>query len=196
MKLSTKLFACFAIMIVIAVLYRFIPLPIGIYGFTPVFAIAVFGGAIFRNDKKLAFTLPLVTLFLSDLIFQMLYKAGKWNVPGFYDGQLLNYFLIVLTTYVGFFIKRIKITNVLIAAVAAPSLFYVLSNFSVWATTALYPKTLLGLQTCYIAGLPFYFPWSIVSTVVYIGVLFGTFYAIQNLSWQRAHSISAKNTEI
>ena len=186
MKFSTKLSACFAIMIFIAVLYRFIPLPQGVYGFTPVFAVAVFGGAIFGNNKKLAFTLPLVTLFLSDLIFQILYKVGKWSVPGFYDGQLLNYFLIVITTCVGFFVKKIKVANVAAAAVAAPTLFYVLSNFSVWATTPLYPKTLLGLQECYVAGLPFYFPWSIVSTVVYAGVLFGAFYFAQNFLLQPA----------
>lgn len=189
MKLSNKVIISFAALIIIAVVYRFIPLPKGVYGFTPMFAMAVFGGVVFRKDKRLAFVLPLVTMFISDIIFQLLYNAGQSSIAGFYDGQLLNYVLYAVTVCVGFFIKKINIINIAVASIVAPTSFYILSNFSVWLTTNFYPKDMAGLGQCYVAGLPFYFPWSIVSTIVYSGILFGVFYGLQNISTRRlAHS--------
>lgn len=182
MKLFSKIIISFAALIIIAVAYRFIPLPKGVYGFTPMFAMAIFGGSIFRDNKKLAFILPLVTMFISDIIFQLLYNAGQSSIAGFYDGQLLNYVLYAVTVCVGFFVKRINVKNILIASIAAPTLFYALSNFSVWLTTNFYPKTFTGLGQCYVAGLPFYFPWNIVSTIVYSGILFGVFYSVQSFT--------------
>lgn len=188
MKSSNRIIISFAALIIIAVFYRLLPLPKGVYGFTPMFAMAIFGGAIFRDNKKLAFVLPLATMFISDCVFQILYNAGKSSIAGFYEGQLLNYILYAVTVCIGFFVKRINVKNILIASVAAPTLFYILSNFSVWLTTDFYPKTFAGLGQCYVAGLPFYFPWSLVSTIVYSGVLFGLFYGMRSFS---AKSVAA-----
>ncbi|ANI89045.1 hypothetical protein A9P82_06910 [Arachidicoccus ginsenosidimutans] len=184
MKLSNKIIISFAALIVIAVLYRFIPLPKGVYGFTPMFAMAIFGGVIFKDNKKLAFALPLITFFFSDIIYQLLYNAGKpfngnW---GFYKDQWLNYILFAITVCIGFFIKKINIVNVTLAAIAAPTLFYILSNFSYWAFTQSYYNEHKTLLQCYIDGLPFYLPWSVVSTIVYSGILFGAFYGVQNFT--------------
>ena len=116
----------FALLIVVAIFYRLIPMPTGVYGFTPMFAMAIFGGSIFSNNKKYAFALPLFTFFLSDVLFEVLYRAGKWSVPGFYQGQLVNYILFALTVCVGFLIKRTKTLNIAAASIAAPTLFYIL----------------------------------------------------------------------
>lgn len=175
MKSSYKIILAFTLLIAVAILYRLIPMPTGVYGFTPMFAMAIFGGVLFKADKKYAFALPLITFFLSDVLFEILYKAGKWSVPGFYSGQLINYILFALTTCVGFFIKKAKVSNIAIASIAAPTLFYILSNLSVWMTGAYYPKSLAGLQACYVAGLPFYFPYGILSTLVFSTILFGAY---------------------
>ncbi|MGF7230837.1 DUF6580 family putative transport protein [Arachidicoccus sp.] len=175
MKLSYKILLSFTLLIAVAILYRLIPMPSGIYGITPMFAMAIFGGVLFSKDKKYAFALPLITFFLSDVLFEILFKAGKWSVPGFYSGQLINYILFALVTCLGFFIKKAKVLNIAVASVAAPTLFYILSNFSVWITGNYYPKSLAGLQQCYVAGWPFYFPYSIVSTLVFSGILFGAY---------------------
>jgi hypothetical protein len=42
------------------------------------------------------------------------------------------------------------------AAVLGPTSFFVVSNFSVWAGSAMYPHTLGGLGACYFAAIPFY----------------------------------------
>ncbi|HEY0299290.1 MAG TPA: DUF6580 family putative transport protein [Arachidicoccus sp.] len=189
MKTSNKIIISFAVLILVAVLYRLLPLPKGVYGFTPMFAMAIFGGVIFRQDKKWAFTLPLITMFISDIIFQLLHDAGKLDIWGFYEGQLINYILYALTTSVGFFIKKINIVNIGIAAIIAPTLFFLLSNFSYWAFTQSYYNEHNTLLQCYINGLPFYFPWSIVSTIVYSAILFGIFYSVQNSSIRKGVSI-------
>lgn len=42
------------------------------------------------------------------------------------------------------------------AALLGPTSFFVISNFAVWAGSAMYPRTLSGLGTCMAAGIPFY----------------------------------------
>ena len=57
-------------------------------------------------------------------------------------------------------------------AVAAPTSFFLLSNFAVWAGSTMYPHTAAGLGACYVAGLPFYRN-DVVSTALTVGALFG-----------------------
>ncbi|MDR0574632.1 MAG: hypothetical protein LBG96_11490 [Tannerella sp.] len=52
------------------------------------------------------------------------------------------------------------------------------TNFGVWFSSGMYPQTLVGLQACYIAGIPFF--WNtLLGDVVYTGVLFGAFELLQ-----------------
>jgi hypothetical protein len=50
--------------------------------------------------------------------------------------------------------------------------FFLVSNFSVWTTWDMYPKTLSGLASCYIAGLPF-FHNALTSELCFSLLLFG-----------------------
>lgn len=154
------------------------------------YAMAIFGGAIFRTDKKVAFLLPILSFFLSDLLIQALYSAGKWSTPGFYDGQLINYILFALLTFIGFSIRKPRIGNVLVASILAPLVFFILSNLAVWAFAGFYPMTAAGLKTCYIAGWPFFFPYSLLSTLVFSGVLFGGFALIKQQGTHKETSVS------
>lgn len=162
-------------LITLAVVIRLIPMPAGIYGVTPMYAMAIFGGVLFKKDKKFAFLLPLLSFFICDLLIQLLYTAGAWSAPGFYEGQLLNYILFGLLTFVGMAIKKPGVVSVGIASLVAPTLFYLFSNLGVWAFAGFYPMTMAGLKTCYMAGLPFYFPYSLLSTLVFSAVLFGAY---------------------
>jgi hypothetical protein len=47
-----------------------------------------------------------------------------------------------------------------------------LSDFALWATTAMYPHTAAGLESCYVAALPFYGN-DLISTALVAAVLFG-----------------------
>ena len=58
------------------------------------------------------------------------------------------------------------------AAVLGPTSFFLMSNFAVWLGGDMYPKTIGGLGTCYVAGLPFY-GRDLVSTAIVAGAAFG-----------------------
>ena len=60
------------------------------------------------------------------------------------------------------------------AALAGSVLFFVVSNLGVWLHGSLYPMTLEGLVTCYLAAIPF-FRYTIAGDAVYTMTLFGGF---------------------
>ena len=152
-------------------------------GFAPQIAMAIFGGAVIK-DKKWAFLLPLLSMFVSDVLFELFFRAGVLSTPGFYEGQFTNYVLFGLMTVFGFMIRKINIPKVILACVAAPTAFFLLSNFFVWASNSATaglgrPKTFEGLIQCYNDGLPFY-PGSLYSTFVFSFILFGGYYMLRN----------------
>ena len=177
MKNKKQLAGSFILLIVIASLYRIMPgRP---YGFAPMIAMAIFGGAVIK-DKKFAFLLPLLAMFVSDSLYQLLYINGVGNIPGFYEGQVVNYILFGGLTVFGFFIKNFNIKRIAIASLSAPTAYFLISNFLVWASSSPLaglgrPKTFNGLMMCYADGLPFY-PWSIASTFIFSAIIFGSFY--------------------
>jgi hypothetical protein len=177
MKISKQLIGSFILLIVIASLYRIMPgRP---YGFAPQIAMAIFGGAIIK-DKKWAFLFPLLSLFISDALYEVLYLNGVGNISGFYDGQLTNYILFAGLTVFGFFIKNIDVKRIAIASVSAPTAYFLVSNFLVWLSPGAglaRPFTFSGLMMTYADGLPFY-PWSLASTLIFSTILFGSYYFI------------------
>ena len=177
MKNSKQLAISFIILIIVASLYRIMPgRP---YGFAPMIAMAIFGGAVIK-DKKFAFLFPLLAMFISDGLYQLLYINGVGNITGFYDGQLTNYILFGGLTVFGFFIKNFNVKKIAIASFAAPTVYFLISNFLVWASASpmaglARPKTFSGLLMCYSDGLPFY-PWSVAATFIFSALFFGSYY--------------------
>ncbi|HJU46123.1 MAG TPA: DUF6580 family putative transport protein [Chitinophagaceae bacterium] len=145
-------------------------------GFAPQIAIALFAGAIIP-DKKWAVVIPVVSIFLSDCLYQVLYDAGVLFMPGFYEGQWQNYIVFAALACIGFFIKKINVINVLAGALAANVVYFLASNFIVWAgwqgTRGLNrPQTWDGLMQCYTDALPF-LRSNLISTLVFCTILFG-----------------------
>ena len=60
------------------------------------------------------------------------------------------------------------------AALASSVLFYVVTNFGMWLFSGIYPRTLGGLEACYIAAIP-YFGNTLVSDALYSAIFFGIF---------------------
>ena len=52
------------------------------------------------------------------------------------------------------------------------TLFFLVSNFAVWAFQSDYAKTWAGLVQCYWAAIPFY-RWMLSGDVFYLALLFG-----------------------
>ena len=142
---------------------------------------AIFSGAVI-SDKKLAFLLPVLSMFLSDLLFQALHSAGMYPMAGFYEGQWLNYLLFAGLVLIGFAIRRITVLNVFLASLAAPTVYFIMSNTITWfgpgGTRGLgRPKTFAGWNQAMADGLPFY-PNSVYATLVFSTVLFGSWFLL------------------
>lgn len=154
MKMNKSVLLAFGLLILASSLYRVWPdRP---YGFAPQMAMALFGGAVIKN-KRLAFLLPLLSMLVSDLFYQVLYINGLTEIKGFYSGQWLNYALIAGVTVFGFLLKKITALRVAAFSLAGSVIFFLASNFTVWAGGGGFhrPKTFDGLLMCYADGLAF-----------------------------------------
>ena len=145
---------------------RLIPHP---PNFTPIGAMALFGGVYFAR-KDVAFAVPLTAMYLSDLVLGMTkYGHAIWRpMPFVYLG-------FILTVWLGQIIRsNPRPARIVAATLGGSVLFYAISNFGVWISGSLYPKTLDGLITCYVAAIPF-FRNMLAANVFYSAVLFGGF---------------------
>lgn len=151
-------------LIVIGVAFRFLP---HAPNFTPVLALVIFGAAYL--PKKFAFLIPLGVMFISDFFL----GSYQFSLMFFVYGSLL------LLAGLGFYLKKnddwksIGLTSLLGA-----SLFFLTTNFGVWALTPWYEKTLTGLMRAYYLALPF-FRNTMVSTLVYSSALFFSYKSVK-----------------
>ncbi|TAM95143.1 MAG: hypothetical protein EPN40_10935 [Rhodanobacteraceae bacterium] len=143
------------------------------YNFTPVEAMALFGGAYFAN-RKLAIAVPLVAMACADLVIAF---SLPWSqVTDWLMVAPVIYGCVALTAFAGFALRgRVRVWNTLLAAAASATGFYLVTNFFTWATTTMYPHSLGGLAACYIAGWPFYQYGTLPGTLLWSALLFGGF---------------------
>jgi hypothetical protein len=113
-------------------------------------------------------------MFLSDLLYQVLYVNYLTTIQGFYDGQWQNYLLIAATAVFGFGLQTNKVSKFAANFIAAPTVYFLVSNFMVWASFGGYqrPLTASGLFQTMVDGLPFY-GYSVAGTFVFGAVMFG-----------------------
>src|SRR5688572_747749 len=127
-----------ATLVLLAVASRLMPHPPNIAG---VAAVAVFAGMIL--PRKVALTLPLVAMVVSDLIL------------GLHPLILFTWGSFILTALLSsYFMKRVNASTVVISSIGASVLFYFVSNFGVWLEGRLYARTFSGLVECYVNALP------------------------------------------
>jgi hypothetical protein len=140
-------------------------------GFSPVIAVALFSGMILKQ-KDISFIFPLAALLLSDLVIQLLYEQNMFPYPGFYSGQWKNYAILLLAgTLTGWIIKGRSYKSLVLGGIAAPTVFFLVSNFNVWLSQeVVYSRDFSGLVNCYEAALPFYRN-SLVATLVFLPVI-------------------------
>ncbi|HUR11432.1 MAG TPA: DUF6580 family putative transport protein [Flavitalea sp.] len=184
MKITKSIVWSVLLMILVASLYRIIPhRPLG---FAPQLAIAIFAGAVIRNRLS-AVLLPLLSMFVSDVIYQILFINSLGSVPGFYEGQWVNYLLMAGVTLLSFLMNKVNLRNIATYSFIGPTAYFVVSNFLVWVSGAGWgrPKTISGLIQALEDGLPFY-RGSLISTLFFSMVLFGSWY----LLYKKSESIS------
>lgn len=164
------------IFIAIGASYRLLP---HAPNFAPIAAMALFSGVYL--DRRLALTLPLLAMILSDFFI------------GFYDPQVMAvvYASFVLTVLIGFYLKKNKKwQNVAACSLGAGVLFYLLTNFSVWIFTPWYSKDIFGLVSCYYLALPF-FKNTLLGNLFYSAVFFGG-YELAKLSAEKIRLLTKR----
>ncbi len=186
MKFSKPLIWAFILMIVATAVSRL--MVYNIAGFFPQMAVALFGGAIIK-DKKWAFAVPLLSLLVSDSLFQLFYEMNWLGRQGFYDGQWAVYLCFGLVTVFGFLMKKINLKNLMFFSVSGSVLFFITSNFFVWIGVGGLgrPLTFEGLLLCYGDAIAYYRQFgliegfvlnSVLGDMIWCTILFGAYYFI------------------
>ncbi|MBE37664.1 MAG: hypothetical protein CMP50_03300 [Flavobacteriales bacterium] len=149
--------------IILGVLTRIIPHP---PNFTAVGAVALFGGAFFTS-KKLSFLIPIAIMLISDLILG-------------YSMNLAVYISFMIMVCCGFLLKQnqngFRIINI---TILGSLIFFIVTNFSVFLTSSLYPKSIIGLIECYTLAIPFFLN-TIIGNIIYSLIMFYGFNAIKS----------------
>lgn len=147
------------ILILVGVAYRFFPHP---PNFAPVAAISLFSGFFFRRYFIL---IPVAIMLLSDIFI------------GFYDWKLMAvvYSSFVLVSLIGIYLRKNKsVISLLGCAISGSVVFFLLTNFAVWALGSWYPHNLEGLLECYTLAIPF-FKNTFMGDLFYSSVIFGLY---------------------
>lgn len=147
-----------SIMIFVATMSRLIPHP---GNFTPVMAIAVFAGASILSKRE-SLLIPFLAMLVSDAII------------GFHVLMPVVYGCMALFTILGWKLQsNHTLSRTLGFGFLGAVFFFVVTNFAVWATSAMYTKDLAGLTECYVLAIPF-FQNTVASTLLYGFILFGS----------------------
>ncbi len=146
------------LLIVLGIVCRFV---FDVPNFTPIAAIALFGGV--HLSKKSALILPLAIIVISDLMI------GMHATVLFVWGSILLISFLALK-----FREKINIKNVILYSLVVSVLFYLITNFGVWIMGGWYPKTFKGFLDCYYMGIPFFRNF-LLGTVGYSFVFFGVY---------------------
>lgn len=161
------------VLIVLAALSRLLPHP---PNFSPVEAIALFGGAYFAS-RAWALAVPLIAMLVSDFVLGL--ARGGLYLEYFVSAHFLAvYACIALSTVLGFGLRgRVSGPRVLGYGLVGSVLFFALTNFAVWLTASpldAHVACNTGLLPCYVAAIPF-FKWTLLGTLFYSALLFGGF---------------------
>lgn len=147
-----------------------------LYNFSPLAAMALFGAAYF-NHKWMAFGIPMLALWVSNLVLDNVFLSE------FYDGFVLFgnggvYLAFVLVGILGLFmLKKVTPLRVAGASLSASVLFFIVSNFFVWLQGTMYSMDFTGLVACYVAAIPFF--WNtLAGDLFFCALMFGAFEAI------------------
>lgn len=165
-----------ALVIMLTALSRLLPHP---YNFTPIAAMALFGGAYLQNQYS-AVGITLISMLLSDIMLQVLYGLGLRSYPGFYSLMPIIYLSLAAITLVGSRLTgRISAWTVPLASLTASVLFFVISNFGVFLLEK--PHTYFDFARTYTDAIPF-FANTLAGDLVYSSLLFGVY------EWAKKHN--------
>jgi hypothetical protein len=141
--------------------------------FSPVGAMALFGGAYFNKRWK-AFSFPLLMLFLSDFILQQtVFKAYGNGI--LYGGWYWVYGAFALMTIAGrWLLKKITIKNFIFSVFVCVFIHWTVTDIGVWYGSRIFSQDLEGYINCLVVAIPYELRF-LTGTLVYGIILFGLF---------------------
>ena len=159
-------------LLIIGVVGRLIPHPPNV---TPIIAIALLASHAFKNIL-IAILIPLTGMLISDLMINNYLYAGYYDKFVFFsNGSLWIYGAILFAVLIGkVLIKHIKLSTVFLSSFSASFFFFIITNFGVWLSNMMYPKSLLGLIECYTLAIPF-FGNALIGDLIYSVALFTSY---------------------
>lgn len=130
-----------AVLIALGVAGRLLPHP---PNFTPMAAIALFAGFIFIK-RYMAVVAVISTMLLCDY-----FAFGSLSASWFGSKSMFVVYIALLFPIVfkNFLQKKLGVLRIFGAALASSSMFFLATNFAVWAFSPMYEKTLEGLVLC------------------------------------------------
>jgi hypothetical protein len=165
------------LLLTIGVILRFLPHPANV---APVGALALFGGVYL--SKRWSIALPLLMTIGSDALMSIpglrtLLPWGSGNV-GFHIHAPFVWLSFALVGLIGWQVRRRKnVATVVLGSLAGSVVFYLVTNWAVWAFGTMYSPSWAGLVESYWRALPF-FRNTLVGDLGYAGVFFGLYESI------------------
>lgn len=149
MNTENKQFLLAFLLIVAGVILRLLEV---IPNFSPVTAIALFGGAYLIN-KKWSVIIPVASLLIGDILL-----GYKHNYAFFHNTIFFVYISYILIVLLGWKLREEKLNYLKVGAFAITSslLFFFISNFGVWIVGTLYERNVEGLVKCFAMAIPFF----------------------------------------
>jgi hypothetical protein len=144
-----------------------------IANFSPLGAMALFGGAYFDKKWK-AFAFPLVMLLISDFILhQTVFK--KYGNGFLYGGWYWVYGAFALMVLLGrWLLQKITVAGFMISVISCVFTHWIVTDLGVWIGSKTYAQDINGLIACLENAIPY--EWRFMAgTLVYGVILFGLF---------------------
>ena len=127
-------------LVLFGVISRYLPHP---PNFAPIAAIGLFAGVYL--PRRYAVALPLIAMVISDIFLGfhglIFWTWGSFALIGLFSSQVLR--------------KNVNPGAIVASSIGASLLFYLVTNFGVWAEGLLYPQNFTGLASSYLNALPF-----------------------------------------
>ncbi|NCX95920.1 MAG: hypothetical protein EBX41_05840 [Chitinophagia bacterium] len=137
-------------LVVLAVYTRIYNAQLELPNFSPISAVGFFSFAVMKERRLLAFFVPLLGQFATDLFFHYF-----TNTPGFYPGMGYNYAAIALASLLGMLLKQTKPFPVFFGLLSASTVFFIVSNLG-YFMGGYNGFSLAGLVKTYRDAIPFY----------------------------------------
>jgi hypothetical protein len=175
-KINPRTIVLLAFMIAVAairIVFSLEPTMSPIATFTPLGAMALFGGAYFQRNLQ-AYLFPLLTLWMGDIILNRIVYYNEWRF--LYDGWYFTYGAYALMVFAGrSMIKKATVKNIVFASLVATLIHWIGTSPSCFfVPDSMYPKTWDGYFTSLVAAIPYERNF-LLGTLVYSGILFGLF---------------------